>query len=153
MRFQRGKVNLSSIIILVLIIYGGFVAFKFITVHITRGQIKTDVINRFGYVRGPDFSEEQGEKIIREILAKYGIISSDAKIEGDEYGEGQGESGGESSPENAAQKTGKKVIIDVRLDDNKRNIKFYIRYEEEVDLILFKSRQTFDIQEEMLNFN
>ena len=153
MRFQRGKINFSSIIILILIVYGGFVAFKFITAHVTKGQIKTDVINRFGYIRGADFSEEQGEKIIREVLTKYGILSSDTKIEGDEYGEGQGKSENGASPGNAEQKAAKKVTISVRLDEHRRNIKFYIRYETEIDLILFKANQTFDIQEEMLNYN
>jgi hypothetical protein len=153
MRNQQGKVNFTSIILLVLILYGAFVAFKFITAHITKGQIKNDVINRFGYVRGPDFSEEQGEKIIREVLVNHGVLTSAAENEGDESGESQTGSGSEPGPENAEGKTGQKVIYDVRLDENKQNIKIYIRYEEVVDLIIFKSRQTFDIQEEMQNYN
>lgn len=166
MRNQRGKANISAIIVMLLIFYGGFVAFKFISVRITKGQIKNDVINRFGFVRGPDFTEKQGRNIIREILAQHEIIP-EAKLETeDDYyyeeegGVGVEDAGSQAEGTEGAEVTGetrnkaeKTLIIQVKLDEKKRNIKFHIRYEVEVDLIIFKSKQVFDIQEQMRNYS
>lgn len=156
---QRGKANISAIIVMLLIFYGGFVAFKFIAVRITKGQIKNDVINRFGFVRGPDFTERQGRNIIREILAQHDIIP-EAKLEAeDEYYEEESDVGvedagsqteGTGETKNKEEKT---LIIQVKLDEKKRNIRFHIRYEVVIDLIIFKSKQVFDIQEQMRNYS
>ena len=165
MRNQQGKANISAIIVMLLIFYGGFVAFKFIAVRITKGQIKNDVINRFGFVRGPDFTERQGRNIIREILAQHEIIPEAKPEAEDEYYEGETDAGVEDAGSQAesteeAEVTGetrkkeeKALIIQVKLDEGKRNIRFHIRYEVEVDLILFKSKQVFDIQEQMRNYS
>lgn len=166
MRNQRGKANISALIVMLLIFYGGFVAFKFISARITKGQIKNDVINRFGFVRGPDFTEKQGRNIIREILAQHEIIP-EAKLEteDDYYYEEEGAvgvedagsqaedaEGGEGTGE-ARNKQEKTLIIQVKLDEKKRNIKFLIRYEVVIDLIIFKSKQVYDIQEQMRNYS
>jgi hypothetical protein len=160
MRNQRGKANISALIVMLLIFYGGFVAFKFITVRITKGQIKNDVINRFGFVRGPDFSERQGRNIIREILAQNGIIpEARLETEDDEYYEEENAVGVEDTGSqdegtgDTKNKKDKTLIIRVKLDERKRNIKFHIRYEVVIDLIIFKSKQVFDIKEQMRNFS
>ncbi|NIM13141.1 MAG: hypothetical protein GTO45_13560 [Candidatus Aminicenantes bacterium] len=165
MRNQRGKANISAIIVMLLIFYGGFVAFKFISTRITKGQIKNDVINRFGFVRGPDFTERQGRNIIREILAQHNIIpEAKPEAEDDEYYEeetdvGVEDAGSQAEGTEEAEGTGdtkstedKTLIIWVKLDEKKRNIKFHIRYEVVIDLILFKSKQVYDIQEQMRNY-
>jgi hypothetical protein len=161
---QRGKANISAILVMLLIFYGGFVAYKFISTRITKGQIKNDVLNRFGFIRGPDFSERQGRNIIRKILAQHGIIPEAKPEAEDEYYEEESDAGGEDTG-NQSEGTGgtvgtgktkntkeKTLIIQVKLDDQKRNIMFHIRYEVEIDLILFKSKQVFDIKEQMRNF-
>ena len=162
MRNQQGKANISAIIVMLLIFYGGFVAFKFISVRITKGQIKNDVINRFGFVRGPDFTEKQGRNIIREILAQHEIIPEAKPEAEDEYYEEESDVGVEDAGSQAEGTEGtgetrnkeeKTLIIQVKLDEKKRNIKFHIRYEVEVDLIIFKSKQVFDIQEQMRNYS
>lgn len=162
---QRGKANISAIIVMLLIFYGGFVAFKFISIRITKGQIKNDVINRFGFVRGPDFTERQGRNIIREILAQHDIIPEAKPEAEDEYYEEESDAGVENAGSQAegteaAEGTGetknkeeKTLIIRVKLDEGKRNIRFYIRYEVVIDLIIFKSKQVFDIQEQMRNYS
>lgn len=157
MRKPSGKLNILGILIIVLIFYGGFVAFKFISANISKGQLKTDIENLLGQYRGPDFTEEEGVELIAKLLYQNGIIDEsqrvtfveDAKYGGDNEG-GDSRANNEDDPDTVKAK---KVAIKVRLKDRKSKILFFVEYEFDLDLVLFKSRQVHTIEEEVYNYN
>jgi hypothetical protein len=148
---QTGKATITTILIIVIICYGAFVAYKFISAKLTRTQIKNEVINKFGILRGPDFSEEQGQKFVRDILIANGILSNDPTVKSED--EESGEYYDDVEEVRTTDVRGKKVIYSVRLNENRSKITFYIQYEYLVDLLIFEVTQVHDIKEEMLNYN
>jgi len=80
---QRGKATFMSLIALVILVLGGFMAFKFIGTNLEKKQIKKDVFNAIGEVRGHDFSDGELRGIVEDILVKHGveILELDASLE------------------------------------------------------------------------
>ncbi|MGE5343280.1 MAG: hypothetical protein ACM3SY_17565 [Candidatus Omnitrophota bacterium] len=148
MKRQQGKVTLTGLLLIVIIVYGAFVAIKFASVTIDSTQLKKDISDRIGLSRGPDFTLEDGQKIIREILVQKRIIAADERIavEGEEN---ENPPGGDSD----APQTPPRVTIAVRFDDNKTKIKFFVKYDEELNLILFKRKQTVTVEDQIINLN
>lgn len=70
---QSGKMTFMSLIALVILVLGGFMAFKFIGTNLEKKQIKKDVFNAIGDVRGRDFADAELQGIIEEILVKKGV--------------------------------------------------------------------------------
>jgi hypothetical protein len=70
---QRGKMTFMSLIALAILVLGGFMAFKFIGTNLEKKQIKKDVFNAIGDVRGQNFTNDQLQGIIEEILKKKGV--------------------------------------------------------------------------------
>jgi hypothetical protein len=152
MKRQSGKITLGTIVILALLVYGGFVAFKFITVRVGKTEIKNDIINRLGMVRGQDFTEDKGVELIEEVLVQHGFLNVDEKLE-DAYQESEDDHR-ENPPQRAAYKRSDgSVYIEVELNPGRTQIKFLVRYKVLVDLIVFKSTQSYEIKEEVLNYN
>lgn len=70
---QRGKMTFMSLIALVILVLGGFMAFKFIGTNLEKKQIKKDVFNAIGEVRGHDFTDAELQGIVEGILVKKGV--------------------------------------------------------------------------------
>jgi hypothetical protein len=70
---QRGKMTFMSLIVLAILVLGGFMAFKFIGTNLEKKQIKKDVFNSIGEVRGRDFTSEELQGIIEGVLSKKGV--------------------------------------------------------------------------------
>jgi hypothetical protein len=142
MRNQKGKVNISSILIITVLIYGAFAGFKVISSRVTKTQIKSEIIEKFGFIRGTDFTSGLGEEIIRKILIEHNLYSEDV-------GEGE-ENEYESGDENVnAASYGTKIVVNVQ----GAKITFSVEYTDVIDFIFFKSKARYLIEEEMLNYN
>lgn len=144
MRNQKGKVNISSILIIAILVYGAFAAFKIISSRITKAQIKNEIIDKFGYIRGPDFTPEKGEEVIREILIEHNLYSED--VSGGE--ENEYESGDEDVN---VEYYG--TIIDVEIRQKGSKIWFAVEYIDEINLLLFKTKARYYFEDEMFNYN
>jgi hypothetical protein len=144
MRNQKGKVNISSILIIVILVYGAFAAFKIISSRITKSQIKNEIIDKFGFIRGPQFTPEKGEQVIREILIQHDLYSEDVSdAEEDEY---------ETAAEDVnVEYYGTRIAVEIRQKGSK--IWFSVEYVDEINLLLFKTKSRYFIEYEMLNYN
>jgi hypothetical protein len=148
---QKGKMSFSTIFVILVLFYGIFVAYKFILVRLDNTQLKTQIVDRIGISRGPDFTLEGGEKIIRDILLEKQIITPDERItvEGDDSSS-EGSSG---SSEGGTADEPTKVAISIKFVDNKSKIKFFVKYEVVLDLIFFKNKQVNTVEDEVINVN
>ncbi|MCX6583853.1 MAG: hypothetical protein NT166_27065 [Candidatus Aminicenantes bacterium] len=125
MRKQQGRVNFTGLIMILLVVYGGYAAVKLISASLSETQIRKEVIDTLGTMRGADFSAEEGTKAVREILMKNGIVFDE-------------ESGNEAN---------------VRLDRQHGNLTFSYKYNVEVDLLFFKKKKTVNLTEEMKSYD
>lgn len=142
MRNQKGKVNIGGILIIAVLVYGAFAGFKVISSRVTKTQIKSEIIEKFGFIRGTDFTPALGEEIIRKILIEHNLYSEGVgEGEEDEY---------ESGDENVnAASYGTKIAVNVQ----GAKIRFSVEYTDVIDFIFFKTKARYLIQEEMLNYN
>ena len=144
MRNQKGKVNISSILIIAILVYGAFVAFKIISSRITKSQIKNEIIEKFGFIRGTEFTPEKGEQVIREILIEHDLYTEDEigdEESEDEYGD----------KEINVEAYGTRIAVEIRQKGSK--IWFSVEYVDEINLIFFKTKARYDFEDEMLNYN
>lgn len=148
MKNQKGKANISSILIIAILVYGGFVAFKIISSRITRSQIKNEIIDKFGYIRGTQFTSEKGEQVIREILIEHNLYSED--VSGGEKEENEYENESEAEDVNV-ENYGTRIAVDIRQKGSK--IWFSVEYFDEINLLFFKTKARYYIEHEMLNYN
>ncbi len=74
MRKESGGLRLSSILIVAVIIYGAFVAVKFISVSMMETQLNKEIEDSFGMHRGSDFTEEKAYEVIEDILISKDVI-------------------------------------------------------------------------------
>ncbi len=143
---------ISTIIFFAIVIYGAFVAYKFISASMTKSQIKSEIVNGIGSYRGPEFSIEKGEEIARRVMVEHNIIPPDEETENEEnHGENSSDSPGAATDPNTPKRN--KVIINIKTDEKKTKIIFFIQYEMVIDLILFKNKQTYIINDEITNFS
>ena len=137
----KGKITFSTIIIMVILFYGGFVAFKFISSRLTQTQLKNEIIEKLGYIRGSDFTIEKGEETIREIMITYGFY-----VEADESEESQPAAGDPS------EKIPPSRII-VQINENGAKIRFRVDYTDVLNLVLFKKKNFITLEAEVTNYN
>ena len=143
MRNQKGKANISSILIIVILFYGAFAAFKIISSRITKAQIKNEIIDKFGYIRGPDFTPERGEQVIQEILIEHDLYSEDViSEEGDDYDTGE---------DINVEAYGTRIAVEIRQKGSK--IWFFVEYVDEINLLLFKTKARYSFEDEIFNYN
>jgi hypothetical protein len=146
MRNQKGKVNITSVLIVAVLIYGAFVAFKIISSRFTKSQIKNEIIEKFGYIRGTDFTPEKGEEVIREILIEHDLYTEDEIAEeGDENEDGFGDK------EINVEAYGTRISVEIQQKGSK--IWFSVEYVDEINLLLFKTKTRYKFEDEMLNYN
>lgn len=134
-----GKIRISTVLIILVVFYGGFVAVKIVSANLTKSQIKNEIIDKLGFVRGSDFTPELGEKIIREILEENDVMPPDNEIVFEEDGETKA---GLKRPE-----------IFVEKEEKTAKILFFVEYEYEVNLLLFKYKKIYTIDDEMMAYN
>jgi hypothetical protein len=144
MRNQKGKVNISSILITAVLVYGGFVAYKIIASGVTKSQVKNEIIEKFGFDRGTEFTPQRGREIIQEILIKHDLYSEG--VVGEE--------------ENESESSGKQInveaygtIIEVEIRQRGTRIWYSVDYTDEINLLFFKMKKRYSFEHEMLNYN
>jgi len=70
MNGQRGKITFMNLIVFLILVVGGFMAFKFIATGIEKKQIKIEVFDALGIARGGDVDNSQFMAVIESILKK-----------------------------------------------------------------------------------
>jgi hypothetical protein len=148
MRNQKGKVKITSILIVAVLIYAAFVAFKIISSRITKSQIKNEIIEKFGFIRGTEFTPEKGEDVIREILIAHGLYTEDVIGEEEDESENEDEFG---DKEINVEAYGTRISVEIRQKGSK--IWFSVEYVDEINLLLFKTKARYNFESEMLNYN
>ena len=70
MNGQRGKITFMNLIVFVILVFGGFMAFKYIASGIEKKQIKKEVFDTLGSTRGADPDDAKIMATIESILEK-----------------------------------------------------------------------------------
>lgn len=122
---QTGRINFTGLIMLFIIFYGGYVAIRFIAAGTTNTQIRKEVIDTLGTMRGADFSEEEGIKAVRGVLLDHDVIFD----ENDED------------------------AVSVKLDRDKGRISFFYKYDVELNLLFFKKKRTVEVKEGLKSYD
>ena len=125
MNFKSGKSTALNMILLAIVFYGGFALVKHLGDNFQAREIASEVKKRIALERGSYFTEAKGMDFIRQILLKKDVIFDEGK---------EGE-------------------VDVILNTEKQLIKYYFRYEVEINYLLFKSRRVFEIEDEMPSYS
>ncbi len=73
MNQQTGRITLASFLITLILVYGGFAAYKFLADYFGKKDLSKEVHDTLGTVRGGGFTGERAEEIVTEILKKKGI--------------------------------------------------------------------------------
>jgi hypothetical protein len=122
---QNGKITFAGFIFLLLLAYGGFVGVKFIGAKYMQSQIKNEVFDKIGFLRGLGFTPEMGEQAIVEILLKHKSVIFDKE---------QG-------------------VVELTIDSRKSRIKYNFEYKINVDLILFKKIKSIKESREIRSYD
>ena len=70
MNGQQGKITLMNLVVFVILVYGGFMAFKYLATGLEKKQIKIEVFDTLGSTRGGDADNSQLMATIERILEK-----------------------------------------------------------------------------------
>ncbi|MCU0235973.1 MAG: hypothetical protein MUC72_02700 [Acidobacteria bacterium] len=81
MNRERGKMTFMSLIAMLILVVGGYMAFKYIGTGITKKQIKKEVFDTLGSTRGGDRDNAQLVAIIEDILVKKNVEILDVAAE------------------------------------------------------------------------
>ncbi|MCP4150589.1 MAG: hypothetical protein GY757_22775 [bacterium] len=125
MRSNSGKIRLSTLLIMAVIGYGGFIAVKIASAKLMQSQIQNEVIDTFGLMRGADFNEDAAIEAIIKILKKNDIIFED------EYED----------------------TVSVEIDNKGGKIYFRFKYEVEVDFLFFQQRSVVEVDDLMGSYS
>ena len=145
---QNGKVTITTILMVIILFYGAFAAYKIISSRLTTNQIKSEIIDKFGFVRGTDFTVQKGEEIIRQIMIAHNLYK-DPLVEDSESGDEAGDE--EGTAESTDVSTGTQILVTIEQGGSK--LYFKVDYTDVVDLILFKLRPHYTVENEMVNYN
>lgn len=127
MNAMRGKSTIFNLILVLLVGYGAFALVKHLGTGFQAKSIAAEVKDRFSRERGPGFTAQKGEEMIREILHREGVIL-------DETQEGEG-------------------LVDVQINQDRQMIEYYFRYEVDVNFLFFTQRRVFEIEEEIRSYS
>lgn len=122
---QQGKINFTGLIMLFIIVYGGYAAVKLIVSNAMETQIRKEVIDTLGTMRGADFSESDGIAAIKDIMQNHSVIFDEEKAN----------------------------AVNVTLNKNKGTITFYYTYDEEINFIFFKKKKTVKVKEGLKSYD
>jgi hypothetical protein len=70
MNGQRGKMTFMSLIAMVILLVGGFMAFKYIGTGLEKKQIKKEVFDMLGTFRGSQMDGAKAMESIEEVLQR-----------------------------------------------------------------------------------
>lgn len=143
---SKGKVSFSTIIFFVVLIYGGFVAYKILAARVTMGQIKKEIVDKIGFIRGQDFDKEKGEEIAWRILRAHDV-DKPAKPNNLPPPSTAGSSDSEKN------KKEELPIVEVTVDKKASKIYIYVKYDVILDFLIFKQHKVFEIDEEMRSYS
>lgn len=73
MKRQSGKMTFMSMIAMVILVVGGYMAFQFIGSNLEKKQIKKEVFDTLGTTRGGDRDDAALVAVIEEVLLKHKI--------------------------------------------------------------------------------
>ena len=73
MNGQRGKVTFMNLVVFLILVYGGFTAFKFIATGIEKKQIKKEVFDTLGSMRGGEMESDRIQAAMESVLEKKKI--------------------------------------------------------------------------------
>ncbi len=147
--YNSGKAKLSSIFIVLALIYGGYALVKYISANIMQGQIRVEITDSFGLVRGPSFTVEEGVKIIKGILETHGVLDKD--YDEDDY---EDDSAVEhDDTETSADREVRHQRINVEINTKTTMVHFYVTYEYENDFLFFKHKKVYEVRGEVQNYN
>jgi hypothetical protein len=83
MNGQQGKITFLSLIVFLIVVFAGFMAFKYIANSLEIKQIKKEVYDTLGTVRGRDIENADVLKIIDGVLQKRAVklLEYDANVD------------------------------------------------------------------------
>ncbi len=110
-RSQKGKISISGILVLLVLVYGVFVAIKFLSTQFTSTQIENEIREALFIRQGADFTPRVGRETIIKILEKKDVIFD----------------------ENSEK------AIWVEIDPDTFKVRYYVEYEIEINLLLFQN--------------
>ena len=122
---NQGKLTITGIIVILLILYGAFAAVKIVSAKLSEGEIQKKVKDRLGRERGFTLTEVHAEDIIFEVLSKQRDI-----IFGDK----------------------EEDTISVTIDTEKKTLSYYFEYSIQTDLIFTKQIKRVRVNESMASF-
>ncbi len=121
---KDGKITFGGILLMLIILYGGYAAVMLISTSLMQSQIKNEVKESLGYIRGATLTNEMACDAIKDILLKKDVIF-DEKDQG---------------------------AVDVTIDRKAGKILYYFRYDVEINFIFFKHKKTVEAKEEMRSY-
>lgn len=124
MKKQQGKMNITGLLLLVIIFYGGYVAVKLISASMTETQIEKEVLEELATYRGSDLTEEEAMKHVRDVIGKHDVIFDDEK-----------------------------GSVDVQIDRKAGKIFYYYKYGMEVNLIFWTKEKTVEVEDEIRSYD
>jgi len=116
---QKGKISIGVIFILLIVLYGGFVAVQFISAGFTVSQIENEIQQALSVRQGSDFTPDVGEKAIKDILDRKDVLYD---------GEDEG-------------------VIVVTVDPRTFRTTYYVEFEFDINLIFTKKTKYVTIDE------
>ena len=121
---KDGKITFGGILLMLIILYGGYAAVMLISTSLMQSQIENEVKESLGFVRGANLTDERAYDTIKNILLKNDIIFDEKN----------------------------KGAVDVTVDRRAGKISYSFRYEVEINFIFFKHRKAVEVKEEMRNY-
>jgi uncharacterized protein YneF (UPF0154 family) len=73
MNMQKGKITFFNVILLSIMTFAAFLAFKYIASSIDKKQIRKEIFDEIGIVRGRNLTEEKIREIITQVLSKRSL--------------------------------------------------------------------------------
>ncbi|MFH2108315.1 MAG: hypothetical protein ABII93_06580 [Chrysiogenia bacterium] len=73
MNGQRGKITFMNLVVFLILVLGGFMAFKYIATGIEKKQIKKEVFDSLGGMRGGETDSAELTAVVERILEKKKI--------------------------------------------------------------------------------
>ena len=122
---NQGKLTITGIIVILLVIYGAFAAIQIITANLTEGEIEKKVTDRLGRERRYSLSASEAEDYIYEVLSKQRDIV---------FGESEEDT------------------IQVTIDPEKKTLSYYFEYSIETDLIFTKKVKRIRVDKSMPSY-
>lgn len=120
-----GKLTITGFLMVAVVVYGSFIAVKFISAGVSETQIGKEVEEAISAIRGPEMTDERASEEARNVLLKKDVIFNP------------------DDPES--------VIITINRREGK--IQIQLKYDILVDCFLFKYTKKVNYSAEMLSYN